>query len=266
VDVVIDGKILPATKGETAIVDIPAEAARIEARLKPDDFPVDDLVILEREPGRVEVALEGRPDAAIRAALEANPRARLVTNGAPRLRIRVAADANRNPAPVIVEIDPAEGVEEWMPAGPVSVSPHDLTRSVEAGDLQFSEIGRLKGPLETVLIHGPGGMPVAALRRPGEIVIAARYAGSGWPLRPSFPIFWANVVNYAGSGADSWRAKGLLNAEASRLGQDRRPLVPAALGERPLAPSRVDLTPVAILAAGILLAVMVALERRTGAE
>ena len=189
-----------------------------------------------------------------------------MTNGSPRLRIRVAAEPLRNPAPVVVEIDPAEGVEEWMPAGPVSVATHDLTRGVEAVDLQFTEIGRLKGPLDAVLFHGPRGVPVAAVRRPGEIVIAARYGGSGWPLRPSFPIFWANVVQYAGSGGDSWRARGLLDAGASRLGQERRPLDSATLGERPLAPSRTDLTSAAIIAAAILFAVMIAIERRAGNE
>lgn len=266
VEVAIAGRTRRLPKGETALVDLPPDATKIEASLPPDGFPADDRVVLERGSARVEVALEGRPDAAIQAALESNPRARIVRNGSPRLRIRVAAGANRNPAPVVVEIDPAEGVEEWMPAGPVSVAAHELTRGVEARDLQFTEVGRLKGPLEAVLFHGPGGSPVAAVRRPGEIVIAVRYASSGWPLRQSFPIFWANVVELAGAGGASWSARGLLDASASRLGRERRPLDPAALGDRPLAASRTDFTAGAILAAAVFLAVLYVMERRAGRD
>jgi len=263
VELKLDGRARRLTGSVAYLVEIPEGTSRIEASLAPDEFPADDRVVLEREGGPVEVEFEGRPDRAIRAAIEANPRARIVRNGNPRLRIRVGAPPGPAAAPVVVEIDPAAGVEEWLEPGNLAVAPHPLTRGVEPEDLRFSQVGRLAGPVEAVLIHGPGGVPVAAVRRPGEIVLAVRYASTGWPDRPSFPIFWANVVEYAGFGAGAWRARGLLDEAASRLGTERRPLDPAALGERPLAPVRTDFTGGSIVLAGLLLALLWGVERRS---
>jgi hypothetical protein len=263
VELKLDGRALRLAGSATCLVEIPEGTSRIEAALAPDEFPADDRVVLEREGGPVEVELEGRPDPAIRAAIEANPRARIVRNGNPRLRIRVGAPPGRA-APVVVDVDPAAGVEEWLEPGILAVAPHPLTREVEAEDLRFSQVGRLAGPVEAVLIHGPGGFPVAAVRKPGEIVLAVRYAATGWPVRPSFPIFWANVIEYAGSGAGAWRARGLLDEAASRPGMERWPLDPAALGERPVAPVRTDFTGESIVLAGLLLALLWGVERRSG--
>lgn len=263
VDLNLDGHARRLTGAATYLVEIPEGTRRIEAALTPDDFAADDRVLLEREEGPVDVEFEGRPDSALRAAIEANSRARIVRNGNPRLRIRVGASAGRT-APVVVDVDPPGGVEGWLEPGSLAVVPHALTRGVEADDLRFSQVGKIAVPVEAALIHGPGGIPVAAVVKPGEIVLAVRYAANGWPARPSFPIFWANVVEYAGSGAGAWRARGLLDEAASRLGMERRPLDPAALGERPLAPVRTDFTGGSIVLAGLLVALLWGVERRSG--
>ncbi|HZL71256.1 MAG TPA: hypothetical protein VFC86_02250, partial [Planctomycetota bacterium] len=108
-----------------------------------------------------------------------------------------------------------------------------------------------------------GGKPFAALLKRGEIVIAAKYASAGWPARPSFPIFWANVLRYAASGAGAWSAKGLLDETASRPGLERMALDPGKFQARPLATLRTDLSGASIALAALLLAVLWFFESRS---
>ncbi len=266
VDVVIDGRSRRLPAAAFHLIEIPAEANRIAASLNPDEFPLDDRVELERDKARIDVGFEGRPDAAVLAAIESNPRARVVRGGSPRLLIRIGEASSRASTPVVVDVDPKEDVESWSAPGELSTARHPLMERVEAEDLRFLEVGKVTGPIETPLIYNAGA-PIAAVRRRGEIVVAARYAATGWPARPSFPIFWANVIDYAASGAGAWRAKGLLDESASRPGPDRKPLDPGALETRPLAPVRTDLTGGSAALAAMLLALLWFVEgRRNGAD
>jgi hypothetical protein len=261
VRVAVDGaeRRLPASAFHLA--DVPADARRIEASLDPDDFTEDDRVLLEREAARIDVGLEGRPDRAILAAIEADPRARVVRGGSPRVLIRIGSASGK--APLVVDVDPPDGVESWGPPETISLAKHPLTEGMEAEDVKTAQVGTLAGPVDAALILS-GGKPVAAVRKPGEIAVAARYAESGWPATPSFPIFWSNVIGYGASGAAAWRAQGLLDESASRPGLERKTLDPGALGTRPLVPLRNDLTAVSIALAALLLAVLWVVERRTG--
>ena len=146
----------------------------------------------------------------------------------------------------------------------MSVASHPLTEGVAPEDLKFADVGKVTAPIESPLFLS-GGEPFAALRSPGEIVIAARWSTTGWAARPSFPIFWANVINYAASGAGAWTASGLLDEAASRPGTDQIPLDLGPNWERPVAPVRTDLTAVAIALAGLLLAALWSVERRQAA-
>jgi hypothetical protein len=210
----------------------------------------------------VEVGFEGRPDAAILAAIESNPRARVVRGGSPRLLIRIGAVPGPAKARVTVDVDPLEGVEAWSAPAELSVASHPLMREVKAEELKFVQVGRVTGAVEAALIHGARGETVAAERRKGEIVLAVRYASTGWPAFPSFPIFWANVLDYSASGAGAWRAKGLLDEAASRPGLERKPLEIGALGARPMVPVRSELTGWAIALAALLLVVLWFIESR----
>jgi hypothetical protein len=154
-------------------------------------------------------------------------------------------------------------VESWGPPETISLAKHPLTEGMEAEDVKTALVGTLAGPVDAALILS-GGKPVAAVRKPGEIAVAARYAESGWPATPSFPIFWSNVIGYGASGAAAWRAQGLLDESASRPGLERKTLDPGALGTRPLVPLRNDLTAASIALAALLLAVLWVVERRTG--
>jgi hypothetical protein len=260
VDVTVDGISRRLPSASFHLMDLSAGATRIEASVAGDDFVGDDRVELTRTEGRVEVGFEGRPEPAILAAIEANPSARIVRGGKPRLLIRVGSAAPSGAA-VIVDVDPPEGVDTRMAPGALSTAAHPLMEGVDVADLRFLEVGRLAGPVDTALITSDGA-PVAALRRPGEIVLAVRFSTSGWPASRSFPIFWANVLRYAASGIGEWRAKGLLDEAASRPGMDRKPFDPAALDAPPLAPARTDLTPGAVALAAALLALLWRLERR----
>ena len=254
-----------ATKRPPAIfhlIEVPAGATRITASLAPDAFTADDRVEVERSEGRVDVGFSGRPDASILAAIESNPAARVVRGGAPRLLIRIGEGRGGASAPVVVDADPREGVATWSAPGEISVAPHELTEKVEAEDMKLTEVGTLGEPAETPLMFS-GGKPFAALLKRGEIVIAAKYASAGWPARPSFPIFWANVLRYAASGAGAWSAKGLLDEAASRPGLERMALDPGKFQARPLATLRTDLSGASIALAALLLAVLWFFESRS---
>jgi hypothetical protein len=209
------------------------------------------------------VGFEGRPDAMILAAIESNPRARVVRGGSPRLLIRIGTTLDGSRAPCTVHVDPIEGVDRWTDAVGVTVaSRHQLMRGVESEDLKFAQVGTVIGLSTEVLIAASQNEPVAVLRGPGDIVLAARWASSGWPTRRSFPIFWANVLDYAASGVGTWRAQGLLDEAASRPGLDRKPFDPGALEARPLVPLRTDLAAGPVALAALMLAILWFVESR----
>lgn len=263
--VTIDGKDQWLGTDSFYLIDVPEKALRIEVQLgPPDGFEADDHVVLERTEARIDVGFEGRPDAAILAAIESNPRARVVRGGSPRLLIRIGEASGGASAPVMVHVDPKEGVKQWSPPGVISIEPHELTKGVEPEDLKLAEVGMAVAVRPLMYSDG---VEFAGLRRGGEIVIAARYASTGWPARPSFPIFWANVIDYAAAGVGAWRAKGLLDEAASSPGHERKPFDPGALESRPLAPVRTDLTGGSVAIAALLLALLWFVEgRRNGAD
>ena len=262
VAVSIDGREQKLGKSSFHLVPVPDGAKRIEARLgAEDDFDLDDVVTLERHEARIDVEFDGRSDSAILAAIESHPLARVTRGGTPRLLIRIAGVADGSKVPVVVDIDPLEGVESRSEPGAISVARHELTEGVDAEDLRFIEVGKLSGPIQAPLFFS-GGAPFAAVRRPGEIVVAATYASTGWPARPSFPIFWANVLKYSASEIAAWRATGLLNEAASRPGLERKPLDPGAFGARPSVPVRTDLAGASIVLAALFLAACWIVERR----
>lgn len=246
------------------LVDVADDATSIGAKLASDAFAADDRVTLQREEGRIDVGFEGRPDAAILAAIESNPTARVVRGGSPRLLIRIGTAVDPTAAPVVIDVDPKEGVASRSEPREISVARHPLVEGVEAEDLKFTEVGLIAEPIGVPLIFS-GGAPLAALRRPGAIVLAARYAASGWPARPSFPIFWSNVLRYSASATGTWRAKGLLDEAATSPGQERKPFDPGALAARPLAPRRSDLTGGFIAFAAALLVLLWWVESRPAA-
>ena len=247
------------------LMRVPDNTKRIEAWIPADDFILDDRVVLERGEARIDVGFEGRPDAMILAAIESNPRARVVRGGSPRLLIRIGSAPGRIPAPFVIDVEPVDGVESWSSPGELSIAKHPLTEGLDPRDLAFVEVGKLAGPVESAIFYS-GGAPVAAVRRPGEMVLAARYASTGWPTRRSFPIFWANVLDYSASGIGAWRAKGLLDETASQPGLVRRPLDPGALEARPLAPHRSDLTAGSVVLAALLLGLLWVVEFRRSGE
>ena len=261
IEVVIGKEVIRPPSSAFHLVELPNDDSPITVSVGRDAFPADNEVVLRRDQARIDVGFEGRPDAMILAAIESNPRARVIRGGSPRLVIRNGPGATKVQAPFVVEVDPAEGVESWSPPGDLSSAKHPLTEGIDPADLKFAEVGKLAGTVEAAFLFN-GAAPLAAVRRKGEIVLAARYAASGWPTRRSFPIFWANVLDYSASGLGAWRATGLLDEAASRPGLDRKPLDPGALEARPLAPRRTDLTAGSIALAALLLALVWLVESR----
>ena len=188
IDAYVEGGVLYARILEPAGERVAMFEPQEEIRLQPDAFPLDDVLYLDRRAAPVEVALEGRPDAAIRRALERLPHVRLVKGGRPSIVVRVGepARADDPPARVIVDAPGGAAVE-----GAIEVRPHALTASVHVDDLVLRDLREVEGvPLVTV-----GGRTIAAVRG-REVVIGASIPPDGWPLRPSFPIFWSNVIEF----------------------------------------------------------------------
>lgn len=259
----VDGLAKSLAAAETFLIPLPADAQAIDLSVPADAFPADDRVILKREAGPVDVAMEGRPDPSIRAAVRACPWARWVTSPNPKVLIRVGADPGPAEADVVVDVDPRTGlVSRWGPPGRISVSDAGFARSIPAEEVVVREVGVLEDPWDRPVLASDGA-PFAASDREGKRwVVAARFGPQDWPVHPSFPIFWARLLESA-AGGGGWKAEGLLDAESSRPGMERRPLEPSALGEPPRKARRHDLVPGFLTAAAILLVAAWILENRT---
>ncbi len=255
VELEIDGLVRTLGPGRSFVEPVPAGARRIALRLPADEIPADDSVVLERRRAPLQVAVTGRPDRELRAALEANPALRLLQGGTPEVEIRVGADAGPSTAPVVIDLDPRSGpVASWGPAGAIKVDDPAFRSVVGAGDLRVREVGRLEGTWERAVLSSDG-RPFAASRAGGrEWIVAARYGAGDWPVHPSYPLFWARLLESVPVAPGGWRAEGLLDAEASTPGTGRRPLDPASLGGRPAGGRRTDWVPAAALLAALLAA------------
>ncbi|MBI4564335.1 MAG: BatA domain-containing protein [Planctomycetes bacterium] len=261
VEVNVDGRSVTLPEAATHLVEVSESATKIVAALAPDEYPADDRVVLERDAEHIDVAMEGRADDAVRQALEAHPRTRWIHQGRPDVLVSVGA-APASPATITVLVDAADAdVARWFAPRHISVADDVLMRGVRAEEVVLLETGELRGAWERTLLFADG-VPVAGVRRGGkEIVLATRFGSSGWPRHPSFPIFWKNVVDLAGSSG-AWRASGLLDSAASRLGTERRPLEASSWGEPPREVAREDITPSLVVAACALIGLAWLLDAR----
>jgi hypothetical protein len=79
---------------------------------------------------------------------------------------------------------------------------HALLQAVVFSDVHIAEALAAEGePHGEVLVRGTGGVPLLVYRQePGQsfrVVLPFELSDTDWPLRPSFPIFMANVVKLA---------------------------------------------------------------------
>jgi len=239
----------------------PAAAAVLEARLDgADDLPVDDRAWLARRSERLRIAWVGDECYYLRRALAVQDGVEVVELPAPPdaavpdgfdLALYYRAAPRRLAAGSLVVVAPGAPVGALRPgplaeAAPASVVARrdPLMAAVRLEGLALGRVPRpaLPGGFETLATAGD--VPLIGRWRDGAatvVYVGVDPASSAWPLDPSFPIFWANVVASAarqGQQAGSFGCSRPGQAVAIRAGPeaaliepggDRRPLTADAL-------------------------------------
>ncbi|NQT51063.1 BatA domain-containing protein [bacterium] len=189
------------------------DATVLHARLDGSDaLSADDEAWLARRGGRTQVALVGEPCLPLRRALEAVDDVDVVEqHGAPSGQAGLAVYYRTVPATLaggtVVVVAPQSAVgqlrvaEETVPAKLTDSSPRDpLMTAVDLAHTDLGAVRRVALPqgFETLAASGP--TPLIGRWREGDttlIYVGIDPATCNWPLHPSFPIFWANVVREA---------------------------------------------------------------------
>ncbi len=217
----------------------------LEARLTTaDDLAADDFAWLARAAGPLRIAWVGGENYLLRRALAIQSGVELLDLPGPpagavppgtELAVYYRAVPRKLTEGRVVLVAPGAPVGGLRP-GPLveaaeaeAVAPRDPL--LAAVRLEGVALGRVPKPVlpagfETLV--AAGGVPVIGRWREGGatlLYVGADPAGSDWPLHPSFPIFWANVVASAtGRGLDASRF------DCARPGE----LVPVGEGEATL--------------------------------
>ncbi|MBI2923551.1 MAG: VWA domain-containing protein [Planctomycetes bacterium] len=191
------------TGGASFEVMLPGEAAVEVALDEPDALAADDRAWSRvPEPAEVRVAFKGE-HRFLQAFLATRPRVR-VDEAAPDLwfcegpAVEPPAGAHAvyfRPDRPVAGIAPGEEVARVKALSWDET--HPLLRFAKFADVHVGKAVRLSLPPEGVnLVQGSAGPLVAMVSEKGRlrIVTAFRAADSDWPLRPSFPIFFSNVL------------------------------------------------------------------------
>jgi hypothetical protein len=181
------------------------KAGRVSVEVAPSDaFPLDDHAHAFRlGPALTVVSVTGRNSPALLRALGSIP------------GVVVRQDGGEGTVAVGFDEVPARGrLRVWLhsPArpvrAPVRVEGHPLTAGLSDRGAELGEAG--VGELPAAYRRGQAiflaeGVAVGVVRD-GEVHLGFDMdPNEGWPAgRPSFPIFWANVIDFAREGAAGW--------------------------------------------------------------
>ena len=201
------------------------DADVVEVRLGvKDDLASDNRAVAVRSgAGRVRVAYVGRGNQFIERALQLLPGVDLSqfrltrdVKGGFDLVIYDRVTPDTLPAGDVVLIDPAGKIgpfevqdaaagDAWMRVAAVNESP--LLENVDTGALRFKHLARVKAEAAAKTLLESAEARAAALVRWENAdaritLVGCRLvpAETNWPMLPSFPFFWANIVDDAGGG------------------------------------------------------------------
>ncbi len=165
----------------------------------PDGFALDNAAHAARlGPARTVVSVTGRHVPRLMDALGAVPGVAIRQDpGEAALAVGVAD--RPGPAPLRVWLhDPSPRFTEKA----IEVARHPLTAGLEARaeEIGMAGVGELPQTYrEGEPLLSAGGRRIAAIRGP-EVHVAVDLAPGALPSTPSFPIFWANVIDFARKG------------------------------------------------------------------
>lgn len=181
------------------------EARHVSVEVRAGDgFELDDRADAVRlEPERMVVSLSGQRVPRLERALRAVTGVELRYDGGPA-EVAVGVDEEPPPGRLRVRIHPPRGKLDGEPV----VARHPLTEGWErraAEELVPAGVGELPPEAregEPLLVVGGRR---AAVIRGRDVHLSIDCAPDRWPATVSFPIFWANVVNFARSGISGLR-------------------------------------------------------------
>lgn len=204
----------PGGRGQ-AIFDAKLDAARLlEARLDGQDgLAADDRAWLARKAEPLRIAWIGDESHYLRRALAAQERVELVglpeppAEAVPRgcgLALYYRAVPKRLTPGSLVVVAPGGDVGALRPADPVAVgrasvvAPRDpLMEAVRLDRVAFGRARKVLLPPGFETLARADAIPLIGRWREGTtriLYVGIDPASGDWPLDPSFPIFWANVV------------------------------------------------------------------------
>jgi len=188
--------------------------AVLEARLEgSDDLRADDRAWLSRRARPARVALVGPGNYCLRRALSVQEGVQVVELPQPPeeavppgcdLAVYYRAAPRRLARGPLVLAAPAEPVGslrlgDLVEAGAAAVVARrdPLMTAVDLAGVSVGRVRRLGAPKGFETLAAAGDIPVVGRWQEGKakvIYVGIDPAGSNWPLKASFPIFWANVV------------------------------------------------------------------------
>ena len=181
------------------------KARRVSVEVRAEDgFALDDRGDAVRlEPDRIVVSLSGQRVPPLERALRAAAGVELRYDGGAG-QVAIGVDEEPPAGELRVRIHPPRGALE----GEAVVARHPLMEGLErraAEELVPAGVGELPaGAREGEPLLVVGGRRAAAIRG-REVHLSIDCAPDRWPATVSFPIFWANVIDFARRGASGWK-------------------------------------------------------------
>jgi len=188
--------------GATRVLTLPATNSPviIQIRAPGDDLEADNRVVALLEPRKVRVAFRGEPEPFLTKAFLA---AGCDLSDAESADILVGSDG-KDKHRLQVLLPNGAG---WLGGGELRAAANGgLFKYVRLDGVSVKRLARANLPGKAEILARVGTQPaIARWRTPaGNILfLGFRLEESNWPLTPSFPIFWANVVSLVKGTAES---------------------------------------------------------------
>ena len=212
---------LPAAGAIDRFMDLPAPGRVLTARLEiDDDLPADNeaSLVYERSWPVIEARCPLPP--AMQRMVEAYRRLRPAGEGSRRVIIVDDLDMLPLNEPAALISRQGAGIEHAAapPGGDVRCVDHPVTRNVSRWPAPASRSSAAAAPAWTTLVRHGEAVLLAVREQPARAAWTC-LESDRWAATPDFVVFWTNLFNWLGEGAEDYRAyaTGPLGAEWSPL-------------------------------------------------